>query len=77
MLTYERKADDGGAAVYEFRPNGTEQPGTAMIDLSSGEASLVEPSPDENGMCWGQMLAHLRRMFKAGDLRQSGTLSWY
>lgn len=77
MLTFQRKPDDDGSAVYEFRPEGKGTPGTVKIDLQSGKTSVVEQSPDDSGMSKNQMMSHMRRMLKAEDLKQSGTLSWY
>lgn len=77
MLTFEKTSDDGVLATYEYAPHGTGKVGTVRIDRSTGEASVVAKSPDDDGMCTGQMLAHARRMNRAGKLKQSGTLSWY
>lgn len=58
-------------------PNGANRAGLASINRTTGEASVIEKSPDDDGMCTGQMLAHVRRMNRAGKLEQSGTLSWH
>ena len=58
-------------------PNGANRAGLASINRATGEASVIEKSPDDDGMCTGQMLAHVRRMNRAGKLEQSGTLSWH
>lgn len=77
MLTFEKKTDNGTVATYEYRPGGTGKPGTVSIDRNTGKAAVIEKSPDEDGMCTGQMLSHARRMNRAGDLKQSGVISWY
>lgn len=77
MLTYEKTTDDGVLATYEYSPNGTGRTGSVSIDRSTGQATLVAKSPDDDGMCYGQMLAHARRMNRTGNLRDAGTLTWY
>lgn len=77
MLTFEKTGDDGALATYEYTPHGNGRAGTVRIDRSTGEAFVVAKSPDDDGMCAGQMLAHVRRMYRAGKLKPSGTLSWY
>ena len=77
MLTFEKTSDNGALATYEYTPHGNGRAGTVRIDRSTGEASVVAKSPDDDGMCTGQMLTYVRRMCRAGNLKQSGTLSWY
>lgn len=77
MLTFEKKADDGTLVTYEYRPNGTGRAGTVSIDRASGKAAVVAKSPDDDGMCTSQMLAHARRMNRMGELRPAGSISWY
>lgn len=77
MLTFAKKTDSGTTATYEYLPNGANRAGFASINRITGEASVIEKSPDDDGMCTGQMLAHVRRMNRAGKLEQSSTLSWY
>ena len=77
MLTFEKKTDNGITAMYEYLPNGTNRAGLISINRDTGRVSVVEKSPDDDGMRTGQMLAHIRRMNRAGKLEQSGVLSWY
>lgn len=77
MLTFAKKTDGGTATTYEYLPNGANRAGLASINRIPCEASIVEKSPDDDSMCAGQMLAHVRRMNRAGKLEQSSTLSWY
>ena len=77
MLTFAKKTDGGTTATYECLPNGANRAGLASINRITGEASVIEKSPDDDGMCTGQMLAYVRCMNCAGKLEQSSTLSWY
>lgn len=77
MLAFAKKTDSGATATYEYLSNGANRAGLASINRITGEASVIEKSPDDDGMCTGQMLAHVRRMNRAGKLEQSSTLSWY
>lgn len=77
MLTFAKKAGGGTTATYEYLPNGANQAGLASVNRTTGEASVIKKSPDDDGMCTGQMLAHVRRMNHAGKLEQSDTLSWH
>ncbi|WP_449138072.1 hypothetical protein [Slackia sp.] len=77
MLTFAKKTDDGTTATYEYLPHGASRTGLVSINRATNEASVIEKSPDDDGMCTGQMLAYVRRMNRAGKLEQSGTLSWY
>ena len=65
--------------IAEKRPNAdrANRAGLASINRIPCEASVIEKSPDDDGMCTGQMLAHVRHMNRAGKLEQSSTLSWY
>lgn len=49
--------------------------GLTSINRITGEASVIEKSPNDDGMCTSQMLAHVRCMNRAGKLEQSSTLS--
>lgn len=77
MLTFAKKTDGGTTATYEYPPNGANRASLASVNRIAGEASVIEKSPDDDGMCTGQMLAHVRRMNRAGKLEQSSTPSWY
>lgn len=77
MLKFEKISDDGNVATYAYHPGGSGAPGTATYDRASSKATLVEKSPDEDGMSAGQMMACLRRMASTGDFKQSGTVAWY
>lgn len=77
MLTFAKKTDGGTATTYEYLPNGANRAGLASINRITGKATVIEKSPDDDGMRTGQMLAHVRRMNRAGKLKQSSTLSWH
>lgn len=77
MLTFAKKTDGGTTATYEYLPNGANRAGLASINRITGKATVIEKSPDDDGMRTGQMLAYVRCMNRAGKLEQSSTLSWY
>lgn len=77
MLKFEKVSDEGNLVTYAYYPSGSSARGTVTYDRTNDKATMVEQSPDEDGMSAGQMMACLRRMAASGDFKQSGVVCWY
>lgn len=82
MITYRLKAAEGSRAAYEYAVEGNQaDTGTVCLDLEANTCEVTEPSPSEKAVgyaLYGSKMRHALELFRrTGQLRESGTISWY
>lgn len=82
MIRYRLMSIDGTRATYAYEIEGkTDDAGTAILDISDGTCEVTEPAPSDEAMgypWYGDKMRHALETFKkAGEYKESGTVSWY
>ena len=82
MIRYRLIAAEGSRAEYEYAVEGDQaDTGTVCLDLEANTCEVTEPSPTEEAVGYapyGSKMRHALELFRrTGQLRESGTISWY
>ena len=82
MIKYRLIAAEGSRAEYEYAVEGRpDDVGRATLDLDADWFEVTVPAPSDKavGYPWyGSKMRHALELFRrTGQLRESGTISWY